>query len=83
MEALLERARVIATAAITWIQVGMAVVVWFSQDIVELLPVDQERAGAVIVKVLAICTGVITALRRVTPVPPAERGLLTKEGNHG
>jgi hypothetical protein len=77
---LITRARVVLTAAVTWLVAASAVVTIFAEEITEVLPDDWQGPFArTVVVVLAVLTAAVNIIRRVTPVLPAQRGLLPED----
>lgn len=75
---LVDKARTVLTAAVTWIALASGVAGYTAVEVTAWLgadhPVAQAAAGVVV-----FLTGLGQVVRRVTPVPAAERGLSTKE----
>lgn len=70
---LIDQARVILTAAVSWIIAAVAVLQFvLTQDVIADYPVVAEWIG----RAISLLGGVILVIRRVTPVAPAERGIL-------
>lgn len=64
---------VVATSAVTWIATIILVLNFLlTQDVV----VEIDGAAEVIGRIVSTLTGVILIIRRVTPVPKSERGLV-------
>ena len=77
MSEFIERVKVVASAAVTWITVASSIVVIVSDELADVLPGDAaETVGAVAVKVVAVLAAAVAIIRRVTPVLPEERGVL-------
>lgn len=75
---LIARAKVVATAAVTWINTAAFVVVVVADEIAKLLAPERAEAMArATVRILAVLTATVSIIRRVMPVVPDERGLLT------
>jgi hypothetical protein len=73
----IDRARVVLTAAVTWITLATTVLTGVAAAVVPNLPDPwgSQVAGWVAAAV-AFLTGVVNIIRRVTPVPREERGVL-------
>lgn len=79
------RVKVVLTALPTYLTAATAVVVIAREEIVGVLPEAwQGDASEIIVTVLAVLAAATNVIRRVTPVLPADRGLLPTplEGAH-
>ena len=72
LEALIARAKVIATALVSWLIVLQVIL----QTI--LVQVDIPEVTQFVGQALALIAGIILVLRRVTPVEDSEKGLLPK-----
>lgn len=71
------RAKVVFTAAPTYLIAASAIVVIVSSEAATVLPAGAATTvAAVSLKVVAVLTAAINVIRRVTPVLPSERGLL-------
>lgn len=79
----LARARVLLTAAVTWLQVISAAVLIGSEEIGKAIPEIDDAFAAWALRIAAVAGAVIATIRRVTPVLPAERGLLPAGGAPG
>lgn len=78
---MLERTKVVLAAAVTWIGVASTVVtiVWSEVVAAEVLPSGAVETGGRYVGVgLVVLVGLVNIIRRVTPVIPAQRGLIAK-----
>lgn len=74
---LIDRARVVLTAAPTYLVGASAVVTIVADEVAKVLPAGQATTvGAVTVRVVAILGAAVAIVRRVTPVVDGERGLL-------
>ena len=79
---LLDRARVVLTSAVTRITALAALVAAVAPQVVDQLPgAWQGTATQIVAQGLAVAAAVVTIIRRVTPVPEPERGLLPKENS--
>ena len=77
MTKLLARARVILTAAPTYLVAAAAVVTIVADEAAKVLPTGwQDNAAQIAGAVLAVIGAAVAIVRRVTPVLPAERGIL-------
>lgn len=76
---MIERARVIATAAVTWLVAASAIVTAVAPQIGELFPNSAEDIAAWAARVVAVLGGAVVIIRRVTPVAADERGVLPVE----
>ncbi len=77
MKKLLARARVILTAAPTYLVAAGTVVAMVADEVSKVLPAGwQDNAAQAAGFVLGIIGAAIAIVRRVTPVLPAERGIL-------
>jgi len=72
LEALIARAKVIATALVSWLILLQVIL----QTI--LVQVDIPEVTQFVGQALALIAGIILVLRRVTPVEDSEKGLLPK-----
>lgn len=71
------RAKVIFTAAPTYLVAASAIVIIVSSEAATVLPAGvATTVGAVALKIVAVLTAAINIIRRVTPVLPSERGIL-------
>lgn len=74
---IIERIKVVAAAAVTWLSVASAIVIILSEEIANVLPAGQaETVGAWALKAVAVIGAAVAIIRRVTPVLPEDRGLL-------
>lgn len=82
MNALLAKAKVVLTAAVTYIVVASTVLTVAADELGQLFA-DGQAAGVIrlIVRVLSVLTAAVTIIRRVTPVLPDERGILPTDPN--
>lgn len=72
LEGLIERVQTVLSSAVTWIAAIVAVLQYaMTQDIIMNTPEVADYIGQAITALL----GVIAIIRRVTPVPPSQRGL--------
>lgn len=77
MKKLLARARVILTAAPTYLVAAGAVVTIVADEVSKLLPPGwQDNAAQIAGAAVGILGAAVAIIRRVTPVLPAERGIL-------
>ena len=79
----LARARVVLVNAVTWLQVASAALVIGSEEIGKAIPEISDDVAAWAVRIAAVLGAVVATIRRVTPVLPAERGLLPAGGAPG
>lgn len=79
----LARVRVVATSAVTWLQVVAAVLVIAAEEIAKAVPEISDDVTTVVVRVVAVLGAAVAIIRRVTPVLPDERGLLPAGGTPG
>lgn len=73
----IDRARVVLTAAVTYIMLATGIITTAAATLVPALPEpygSQVAAGAA--AVVTFLTGVVAIIRRVTPVEREERGVL-------
>lgn len=72
-----ERVKVVWRAAPTWLTGASVVVGVVAEEIADVLPAGAaEDVGHVALVVVAWLGAAIGIIRRVTPVPPEERGIL-------
>ena len=83
MKKTLARARVVLTAAVTWLQVAAAALVIGAVVNGTATPEISTDLVAWSVRIAAVLGAVVATIRRVTPVLPAERGLLPAGGAPG
>lgn len=77
MKNLLKRARVILTAAPTYLVAAGAVVAVVADEVSKVLPTGwQDNAAQISGAILGIIGAATAIVRRVTPVLPHERGIL-------
>lgn len=76
MKNLLQKIKVVLTAAPTYMTAAAVVVTEVSSEVAQLLPEQAEEIGAVSFTVVAWITASVRIVRRVTPVLPEARGLL-------
>lgn len=76
MNSYIDRAVVVLTSAVLYIQAASAGLVLAADKVAELAPPGHETAGAWILRGLAVLAGAVTVIRRVTPVLESARGLL-------
>jgi hypothetical protein len=69
------RARTVLTAAVTWILVTMAALQVFLTQATDLLGADDPIVIG-IGRILTFLVALVAVIRRVTPAPAEERGLL-------
>jgi Xaa-Pro aminopeptidase len=74
IEAFITRARVVATSILTILIVAAAVLQAVIAELTDTWPVGAEYAS----RAAVVLAAVIAAIRHVTPVPKAERGILPK-----
>lgn len=73
------RIKVIATAAVTWLVAASVFVAVAAPAIAELLPTgDRSAVIEWSVRAAAWLAGAAAIIRRVTPVEPADRGILAE-----
>jgi hypothetical protein len=77
MSKFLARVRVLLTAAPTWIIAAVAVVQVAAVEAAKVLPEEADTIAAWSARAVALLLGIVAVVRRVTPVLPQERGLLT------
>jgi hypothetical protein len=71
------KVKVVLGAAPFWGAAAVGLLTSVQLEVVPLLPGPwQVRAGAAIATALAIVGAIVRTVARVTPVPPAQRGLL-------
>ena len=75
MEAFIDRVKVIAKTAVTWLVFASVLLTAIAGELGELLPGNPE-VSTFIMRVVAWLTAAVTIIRRVTPVAPDERGVL-------
>jgi ABC-type glucose/galactose transport system permease subunit len=83
MTKFLARARVVATSAVTWLQVVAAVLVIAAEEIAKAVPEVSDDVTTVVVRIVAVLGAAVAIIRRVTPALPDERGLLPAGGTPG
>lgn len=72
-----KRILVVLKAAPTWLTAASAVAVTFADEIAPLIPSPwSERVSAAALSVVSVLAAAIVVIRRVSPVPAAERGIL-------
>lgn len=76
MDDLINRAAVILTAAVTYISALSAGLIVAANQIADVAPEGSHDVVAWLVRGVAWLTAAVTIIRRVTPVPAAERGVL-------
>lgn len=76
MSDLLARARVVLRAAPTWLTAAAVVLTAAAHEISTVAPSGGEDIVRWLVTAAAWLTSAVAIIRRVSPVPPAERGLL-------
>lgn len=76
MPELIEKAKVVASAAVTYLTAAAVLITVAHEEIAGLLPEGQaEDVGRWVVVLLGWLAAAVTIIRRVTPVDPTERGL--------
>lgn len=70
-----EKLKVIASAAVTWLIAASVVVSAAAPQIAELFPANAEAITEWAARVVAWLGAAVLIVRRVTPVPPSERGI--------
>jgi len=83
MKKQLARARVVLVNAVTWLQVASAALVIGAEEIGKAIPGISTDVAAWAVRIAAVLGAVVATIRRVSPVLPAERGLLPAGGTPG
>lgn len=79
MSKFIEKVKVVAGSAVTWLTVASAAVVIVSDEVTKVLPGNAaETVAAVSVKVVAVIGAAVAIIRRVSPVLPGARGILRK-----
>lgn len=77
IHAFIDRARVVLTQAVTYIAAVSATLVLIAQNVVPELPEPiGSTVGTWVATAIAFLGGVVGIIRRVTPVPREERGIL-------
>jgi hypothetical protein len=76
---LLKRAQVLATSAIAWLTVIVAVLTAISQQLEGVVGVP-EWLTRILASAIAVIGVIILQVRRVTPVPDESKGLLPPKG---
>lgn len=77
LDAIIRRAGVVASSAVTWIALAVAGLHFLlTQDVIAETPDLADW----ITQAASLLGGVLLVIRRVTPVEPEERGLLPVEG---
>lgn len=75
-----ERAKVVATALVTWLVVLVAALQVVIDEIAPLLPAPwDQKVTSWLLSAISVVSVAILIIRRVTPVPPEERGILPVE----
>lgn len=75
-----ERAKVVATALVTWLVVLVAALQVVIDEIAPLLPAPwDQKVTAWLLSAISVVSVAILIIRRVTQVPPEERGILPVE----
>lgn len=73
LSGLKERAFVLARSLVTWVLLVVALLQYaLTQDVI----ISTPEIADVIGQVIAFLTGAVAIIRRVTPVPPSQRGML-------
>ena len=83
MKKFLARVRVVLTAAPTYLTSAAVAVALARDEIAKLFPEAAEEVGRWAVPIAAGLLAAARVIRRVTPVLPAERGLLPAGGTPG
>lgn len=78
MTELFERAKVVLKAAVTYLTLALAVVSIVVAELAEALPDQTEALVSWGGRIIVWLTVAVTIIRRVTPVIPSDRGLLTE-----
>jgi hypothetical protein len=73
---MVERVKVVLSAAVTWIVAASAVVQIVADEVGAALPGHAEDVSTVAVRVVAVLAAAVGIIRRVSPVLPSERGLV-------
>lgn len=73
------RARVLLTAAVTWLLIAGIVIQAFIAEASDMFGVDHPAVVAA-TRLAALITTLVLTIRRVTPAPADERGLLPTDG---
>lgn len=77
LEEMWAKAQVVLTAAVTWLVIVAAVITVIADELAKVLPSPwSDRLSAWAITILGVLGAIIAIIRRVTPVEPAERGLL-------
>ena len=73
----IDKIKAVLTSIVTWINVISAVLVILAEEIVNTFTDDDtaRNVSTLIVRVIVVLTGIVTVIRRVTPVLPSQRGL--------
>lgn len=79
MTDLIARARVVLRAAPTWLTAAAVILTAAAHEISTLAPSGGEDVVRWLVTAAAWLTSAVAIIRRVTPVPAAQRGLTTSE----
>jgi len=75
-----DRVRVVLSSVVTWLTLASAAVLIFSEEIAAVLPEGPAAdLGEWALRVVAWLGAAVAIIRRVTPVPESERGLLPPE----
>ena len=83
MKLTIARLRVLLKAAPTWLTAAAVIVATLRDTIADLFPEAADDVARWTVPILAILAAAHQAVRRVTPVLKAERGLLPAGGTPG
>lgn len=72
---MLDKIKVVAAAAVTWLVAASVIVSVAAPQIAELFPASAEDIALWAARVVAWLGAAVVIIRRVTPVPADERGL--------
>lgn len=70
------RVRVFLNSVVSWLTLATIALVAFSGQIGALFPEGGDDIATWVVRILAWISGAVLIIRRVSPVEPAERGML-------
>lgn len=76
----MEKVIAVLTSAITWTTLLVSGLNIFAEEIVNVFPDDGQDVAALVLRAVAILVGVVTMIRRVTPVLESQRGLTLPKG---
>jgi hypothetical protein len=79
MSALFRRVRVVLTALPTWLGAVSLAAPIVAQQIATVFPHGAEHVVSVVVTAGGVATAAVTVIRRLTPVPADQQGLLPPE----